>query len=438
MLEISRPDVVSDHIVSFPVEARFIKLPVVPYLKLLGVFDTMNTPQIALVNAINDPQYRFICAAYSRRLGKTYISNIIAQLITLMPGSNILIMSPNYSLSTISFELQRSFIRHFDIEIERDNLKDRVIELANGSTVRMGSVSTVDSVLGRSYDAIIFDEAAISSKGEDAFNVQLRPTLDKPGSKCIFISTPRGRLNWFSRFHSRGYSPDFPQWCSLTADYHENTRSSEADISEAKNSMSKSEFAQEYLASFNTFEGQIFEFDRDVCVTELPVFPEGTRVEFIAGLDPGYKDPTAFAVIAYYTEEDSEGVERDIFHIVDEYLASGVTSKHAAAFQVFIDKWDIDLIFIDSAAAQFGADLTYEYDITTSKSKKEVLPGISYVQAIVEQDCLRIASHCKHSLAAMDQYRWDPKDGLLKPKAVHDIHSHMSDAIRYSIYTFTT
>lgn len=429
MLEISRPNVVSTHIVEFPVETRFIKLPIIPYLKLLGVYDTMNAPQIALVNAINDPAYRFACAAFSRRIGKTYISNIIAQLVTLMPGMNILIISPNYNLSTISFELQRSFINHFEIEVERDNLKDKVIELANGSTVRMGSVSTVDSNVGRSYDCIIFDEAALSTKGEDAFNIQLRPTLDKLTSKCIFISTPRGRLNWFSRFYDRGFSDEYPEWVSLTADYHENSRSIESDIQEARNSMSKAEFEQEYLASFNTFEGQIFSFDREKCIRELPT---DVRIEVIAGLDPGYKDPTAFIVIAYY---ELEGV--DIFHIVDEYvLADSTTAKHAEAFQVFIDKWNIDLIFIDSAAAQFGADLTYEYDITTSKARKDKLPGIAYVQSIVEQDRLMISPHCSHSLGAMDQYRWDPREGLISPKPMHDDHSHPADAIRYALYTF--
>jgi len=68
----------------------------------------------------------------------------------------------------------------------------------------MGSLSTVDSCVGRSYDLIIFDEAALGN-GEEAFNVALRPTLDRPGAKAIFISTPRGRANWFSKFFDRGF-----------------------------------------------------------------------------------------------------------------------------------------------------------------------------------------------------------------------------------------
>ena len=106
--------------------------------------------------------------------------------------------------SQISFDLQRNLIKHFDLEVTKDNAKDKVIELSNGSTIRMGSVNQVDSCVGRSYDLIIFDEAALAD-GKDAFNVALRPTLDKGNSKAIFISTPRGRNNWFSEFFDRGF-----------------------------------------------------------------------------------------------------------------------------------------------------------------------------------------------------------------------------------------
>lgn len=425
MLEISRPDVDSDYITEFPLDKRFIKLPIKGYLELLGAWDEINKPQIALINAINNPKYRFVSAAFSRRLGKTYIANVIAQLVSLVPGCHILIISPNYNLSSISFELQRRFIRHFSLEVSRDNLKDKIIELSNGSTVRMGSLSTVDSCVGRSYDLILFDEAALGESGKEAFNIQLRPTLDKVTSKAIFISTPRGMLNWFSEFHRRGYSDDFPEWCSLKADYLENPRMTEEDIAEARKSMSKAEFEQEYLASFSIFLGQVYNFDHANILEYSPT----DGIEFIAGCDPGYKDPTAFVAIAYNSIEDT-------YHIVDEYLNSEkTTDKHAEAFKSIIDKYGIEIIFIDPANAQFSSDLAYVYDIATTKAKKDKLPGIAYVATIVEQGRLKVAPHCKHTMAALDQYRW--KDGVTQD-TVHDEYSHIADAIRYCLYTFVT
>ena len=105
MLEISRSDIVGHEIIEYPVEQRFIKLPIQNYLDLLrgNHPDETNDAQRALINAVNSPKYRFICAALARRLGKTYIANIIGQLVTLVPGANVLIISPNYNLSSISF-----------------------------------------------------------------------------------------------------------------------------------------------------------------------------------------------------------------------------------------------------------------------------------------------------------------------------------------------
>ncbi len=431
MLTISRPNISSTEITSFPVATRLIKLPVQNYLKLLEnpkKGDETNGPQIALINAINDPRFRFVCAALARRLGKTFIANVIGQMVILVPGCNVLIISPNYNLSTISFELQRQFINKFSIELTRDNLKDRILEISNGSTIRMGSVGQVDSCVGRSYDLILFDEAALHPGGKDAFNVALRPTMDRPGSKAIFISTPRGKKNWFSEFYNRGFASDFPQWVSIHADYKENKRMSEEDVREARMSMSKAEFEQEYMASFNTFEGAIYQFaNEDV----IDYYPSLEGAEVIGGLDPGYRDETAFVVVAYVPSEDC-------FYVIDEYLKKeATTDKHAEAIAALRDKYNIEIIFIDSAAAQTAADFAYTYDIATSKAKKAILPGIAALQAIIEQGRLKVNSNCTNMLDALDQYQWCAKEDLLKDKPEHNHASHMCDALRYAIYTFT-
>jgi hypothetical protein len=291
----------------------------------------------------------------------------------------------------------------------------------------MGSVGTVDSCVGRSYDLIIFDEAALSAGGLEAFNISLRPTLDKPGAKAIFISTPRGKNNWFSEFFQRGFSDDYPAWCSIHADYTENDRMKPSDVEEAKSTMSKAEFEQEYMASFNVYEGQIFQVTNEHIVE---TFEMQDRCEVFAGLDPGYKDPTAFIVIVYVELEDC-------FYIVDEYLeAERKTPEHAQSFNELIDKWGIESIFIDSAAAQFAGDLAYVHDIATLKGKKDVLAGIALVQGLLQQRRLKILSTCRETIAAFDQYQWDQRETLTKEKPVHK-HSHIPDAVRYALATFT-
>ena len=427
-IEISRKDILSEYICDYSPEDKFLKLPVEPYMDLLGI--TPLPSQVAIINAINNPKYRFVCAAISRRQGKTYIANIIGQLVSLVPSSNILIMSPNYALSQISFDLQRTLIKHFDLEVVRDNAKDKVIEISNGSTIRMGSVNQVDSCVGRSYDLIIFDEAALAD-GKDAFNVALRPTLDKDNSKAIFISTPRGRNNWFAEFFDRGFIDDFPEWISIKASYKSNPRMSETDIQEARKSMSEAEFRQEYEADFNTYEGQVWDFNYEECVGSYQdINLEGFDV--FAGLDVGYRDPTAFCVVAYSWEEEK-------FFVVDEYFDSErTTEQHAMEIRRMIDKWDLDYIYIDSAAQQTRFDFAQNYDISTVNAKKSILDGIGHVAGVVDNNRLMVDQKCQEVLLSLDQYQWDPNPNLMKEKPKHNRASHMADALRYALYSFET
>ena len=401
-----------------------MRIPIQGYLDLLGIEPIPS--QIGIINALNSDKYRFVVGALSRRQGKTYIGNIIAQCVALVPNSHVLIVSPNYNLSQISFDLQRNLIKKFDLEVAKDNAKDRVIELSNGSTIRLGSVNQIDSVVGRSYDFVLFDEAALAD-GEAAFNVAIRPTLDKPGSKALFISTPRGRNNWFSKFFNRGFNNDYPEWISIKATWHDNPRAVESDIEEARRTMSAAEFAQEYEADFNIFEGQVWNFNYEKCVQDLSDF-DTRGMDIIAGLDVGFKDPTAFVVIAY---------DEDKYYVIEEYYAAErTTEEHADYLRKIIDEREVDYCFIDSAAQQTRFDLAQNYDITTTNAKKSVLDGIGMVASLVDNDKLIVHQSCTETLRSLDQYRWDPNPNLIREKPVHDSSSHMADALRYALYSF--
>lgn len=428
MLRISRPDIPSDHIVQYSVSERFIKLPIENYLRLLkdpeGNPIEAIAPQIALINAINNPNYRFVTAALSRRTGKTFISNVIAQLAAYVPGTNILIMAPNYSLSNISWEIQRSFLNKFEVELVRANAKDKILELKNGSTIRMGSVGQADSVVGRSYDLILFDEAALDDRGIDAFNIQLRPTLDKMNSKAIFISTPRGK-NWFWEFFMRGFNEDDDEWVSIHSDWKENPRAKQKDIDQAKRNMSSAEFSQEYEADFVVLQGKIWDFKTE-CIVDIE--PEKLKVwDVIAGLDVGFRDATAFCVILTDGEK---------YYVVDEYQSSTkTTAGHAKKIKKLINKWNIDFVYIDSAAQQTKYDFAMNYDISTINATKSRLDGIGYVASIVEHDRLMVDPKCKDVIASLDNYVWDDREGLLNEKPKHNGYQHMADALRYALYS---
>jgi len=422
MLRVSRTDISSTEITEFPIEERFMKLPVEKFLEVEGL--TPLSPQIALINAVNNPKYRFVTACLSRRVGKTTIANIIGNIVVLVPGSNVLIMSPNYSLSQISWDLQRRFLGKFEIELERSNAKDKIIELKNGSTIRMGSISQADSVVGRSYDLIIFDEAALNDDGESVFNIQLRPTLDKANSKAIFISTPRGK-NWFYDFFNRGFDPEYDAWASIHCDYRENPRVSTKDIEEARRTMSKAHFKQEYEADFVALEGRIYDLNPEQ-VREY-VHENYNTLDVIAGIDVGFRDSTAMVVVL---------TDGETFYVVDEYVSSEkTTEKHAEKVSQLMKKWDIDFIYIDAAAQQTRHDFAELYDIATVNAKKSVLDGIGFVATLVDNNKIFIDPKCKNTLSMLENYRWDNREGLTKERPYHDANSHIADALRYALYS---
>lgn len=409
-----------------------MKLPIQNFLAVEEI--EAMAPQIALINAVNDPIYRQVVACLSRRTGKTYISNTIAFLKAMEPSTAILIVSPNYSLTNISWNLQIQKLESHGIEIKSRNKTDREIHLMNGSMIKFGSVSQADSLVGRSYDLILFDEAALDKNGEDCYNIQLRPTLDKVGSKVIFISTPRGG-NYFKKFYERGFSSEFPTWVSIHSTWRDNPRMTSEDVSEAERSMSRAEFKQEYEAEFTTFEGQIYEdfnHDSHIRPVDVSIFDRDKfRYERIMGIDPGWKDPTG-GVLCYYDNLD------DHFYFVWDYCKAGRnTAAHCAVFGPLVEEHEVDMIFVDSAAAQFREDMATMFDIPSNAAKKSVLDGIMYVQSLLQSGRITVDPSCTHIIDMFTNYRWDSNENLIKPKPIHDTFSHVADALRYALYSLS-
>ena len=128
----------------------------------------------------------------------------------------------------------------------------------------------------------------------------------------------------------------------------------------------------------------------------------------------------------------------ETYHIVDEYQDNqSTTAVHVERLNELIARWNIETIFIDSAAAQTAADLAYTYDIATIKAKKSVLDGIALVRTLADQNRIKVSPHCEHTLFMFDQYRWDSRESMVKERPEHGMASHMADAVRYAMYTYT-
>jgi hypothetical protein len=395
-------------------------------------FKDFNPSQQAMIDGLS--KKRFWVHISARRTGKSSAAAVLALAKLLEPNQQVLVVAPNFNLSSIIWDYTSQLIESFGIETKKYNQKDHVVQLINDSTLRLLSAENRSSLVGRAANLLIVDEAALISDDE-YYTRDLRPALSTfPDSRALFITTPRGKENYVYEYYQRGQSNEFPEWGSGLYPWHANPRLKREDIEEAKKALPESIFKQEYYCEWASFEGQIYKIDDDKHLLDLTseqapyrIMPGDQRFTFIAGLDMGFRDDTAFVVIA--TDDEH-------FFIVDEYIASeATTSVHAERIKELVDYWGIEQIYIDSAAQQTKADLAYEYDIYCDNAIKSVTDGIAHVQSLVVQDKvifdLDNAYHCHKSMTA---YRWNNRTERVKP--IHDWSSHACDAIRYAIYTY--
>ena len=387
----------------------------------------LNSSQWGMIEGLEDN--RFWVHISARRTGKSYAAALLAFAKLLEPNTQVMVVAPNFSLSSIIWDYVTQIIRDLKVECVRLNQKDKVIQLVNNSTFRLLSANNRDSLIGRAAHLLIVDEAAVINNDE-YFTRDLRPALSTyANSRCLWISTPRGKGNYLYEYYLRGQDEkDFSDWGSTVFDWRANPLLNEIDIEEARKTMSKNLFGQEYECDWVTTAGQIYDLEENKHLQDLDDINEKDhRFDFIAGLDIGYRDDTAFVVLA---------TEGDKFYAVDEYISKeGTTSAHAENIQELIDRWGIESIFIDSAAQQTKADLAYDYDIYCDNALKSVNDGIAAIQVLVDTE--RIAfdlNRCSHTYSSLSSYRWNDRTETQKP--LHDWSSHCSDALRYAVYSY--
>ena len=432
-MKVSRKNVSVTELQEYSIDERFLKLPLDRMLEKMGV--TPIAPQYALFNAIQNPNYRYIVAILARRTGKTFGAAIIGAMKTLEPGTSVLVIAPDYSLAEICFGEIRAIYNKFNLERTRENLKDRICVLANESYIRIASGNQIDSAVGRSYDLIIYDEAALTDKGDEGFNIALLPTLDKLNAKALFISTPRG-YNWLHEFYQRGYSDEskYKRWLSIHSTVLDNPRIPQLIIDDARGAVSAGEFEQEYMANFVSYEGMIFNSLDGENVSDLAwIYEEQAatgRFDVIAGLDIGFRDPTAMVV--FYVD-----IDEGIWYLMEAWeMNEKTTDQYAARVKESYDRHGCDYIFIDSAAAQMKHDFMTLYDLPCVNSIKDKLPGIVYVQAQIDNNRFVIDAQLEDLYKKLINYQWKTMDVEKKADPRHDNNSHSPDAIRYAMYSY--
>ena len=155
-----------------------------------------------------ESEARFKVLAAGRRAGKTKLCVIMALATLLQPNRLVILVGPEHAhVEKVFKELYSILVNQLklvnkgtnDGTIARNTKGDYVIQLKNGSRIEGKSGTNPDSLAGDAVDLYIFDEAGLEENLDHLWGIA-RPALSDNKGSAIFISSPRGRNDFYRLF----------------------------------------------------------------------------------------------------------------------------------------------------------------------------------------------------------------------------------------------
>jgi hypothetical protein len=195
--------------------------------------------------------------------------------------------------------------------IDTKNEAELTIRLKNKSIIALKGADNFDSLRGVGLDFVIIDE--FQDVPEQAWKEVIRPTLSDRQGGALFCGTPRGVGSWSHDLYT--FAQHQKDWKSFQFTTIDGGNVPLEEIESAKRDLDPKTFAQEYLATFNTYSGTVFyNFHYNDCVKELP--QPDTGVIYV-GMDFNF-DPMS-AIIAQ--------VKGNEVYIYDEIMMRGSSTE---------------------------------------------------------------------------------------------------------------
>lgn len=139
--------------------------------------------------------------------------------------------------------------------IAGSHVNNMQVKLVNGSTISLKGADRPETMRGVALKFLVLDEYADIKP--QVFEQILRPALADLKGKAIFIGTPKGR-NHFYDLYKMGLSGKEKDWKAWHFTSLDNPLLDPEEIEVAKASMSSFAFRQEFLASFEAPQSDLF------------------------------------------------------------------------------------------------------------------------------------------------------------------------------------
>lgn len=250
--------------------------------------------QREVIDSFADSEHKFGVVSCGRQFGKSLLaSNLMVYWLLNTNDSKGGWISPIYNQSK---KVYKEIVKACKDIITSHNGSDLIINFANGSSLQFLSSERPDSIRGFSFHYLIIDEAAFVK--ETALQEAILPTLTAIGRKCLIISTPKGKGNWFYNYWLKGSSLS-SEYVSFSGISLDNPYVDRSFIEEQKRSLPKDIFEQEFLAMFKDSGNDVFTNLETTCILdEWPRINPSERYFF--GIDTGLHND--FSVLTIISE----------------------------------------------------------------------------------------------------------------------------------------
>jgi hypothetical protein len=269
----------------------------------------------------------------------------------------------------------------------------------------------------------------------DIWDNVIFPALgDTIGSKALLCATPKGRSHPLYKFYQKIIK--LPNWEYFHFTTKDNPHFPKKQLREAKSQMPPKSYRQEYQASFEDFDGQLFDQLNDShFVSALP-----TDLSYYLGADWGDTNP-AFVVVGLSKDSSK-------FYIIDTWHNQ---SKQPITQDEFLDKvaaactkhkvYRCYLPDDRPAAIKSARILGSQRDIPglkravqVSRTQVGIMPSIEILNNLFYQNNLLINNSLKEVKSQFQDYhRASDKDGNLLNKPADHQEDHLVDSARYVI-----
>ncbi len=408
----------------------FVKIMLSDRLFFLTKFgqlsNTLFPQQLAFIN----DKSKMKDACCTRRAGKSHVAGVkLLQTAAKVPNSTALYLAlTQRSAKGIMWRKLKQMQQQHKLEVEFKE-SELIVNLKNNSRIVLYGAdkeNLMDTLLGDAYSTVVIDEAqSFGSHLQDMIDEVLEPaTLDFNGDICLF-GTPGPTCSGLFYEASVGNAEYYSRhkWSILDNKFLPNAQQWLLDLKHRRNwTDDNATYRRQYLGEWVVdLSALVYKFNlRKNTYESLP----DINFNYVIGLDYGWNDATAFAVLAYSDKWP-------IAYVVDAFGKSEITpSQIATILQGLCDRYKPERIIADTGG--LGRSITEEMKLRYSlpmiaAEKTEKMTAIDMVNCDLVDEKFFINEKLKAVHMQYEALTWDDKH-----KEDPSLPNDLCDAILYA------